>query len=41
MDLFNNYSTVLAQAAGNSYFAKCGFVACNNDDSVNGKILVM
>lgn len=41
MDLFNNYSTVLAQAAASSYFAKCGFVACNNDDSMNGKILVM
>lgn len=40
MDLYQDYLEVLLSFPENSYFAKAGFVACNNDESVNGNVLI-
>ena len=40
MDLFSRYNDVISRTESNTYFDKCGFVACNNLDSVNGNVLI-
>ena len=40
MDLYQDYLEVLLSFPGNSYFAKAGFVFCDNDESVNGNVLI-
>ena len=40
MDLYQDYLEAISSFPENSYFAKAGFVACNNDESVNGNILI-
>lgn len=40
MDLYQNYLETISSFPENSYFAKTGFVACNNDESVNGNVLI-
>lgn len=40
MDLFPLYKEVIGRAENNSYFDKCGFVACNNLASVCGNVLI-
>lgn len=40
MDLFAKYNEVISKAGENTYFGKCGFVACDNDDAVCGKTLI-
>lgn len=41
MDLYSKYLSVVSKAEENSYFAKCGFVACNNTDDVNGNTMLI
>ena len=40
MDLYQDYLETISSFPENSYFAKAGFVACNNDESVNGNVLI-
>lgn len=41
MDLFSRYAAVISKADADSYFAKCGFVACNNGNEVFGNGLIV
>ena len=40
MDLYQNYLEAISQFHAWSYFAKTGFVACDNDDAVCGHVLI-
>ena len=40
MDLYQNYLETISQFHAWSYFAKTGFVACDNDDAVCGHVLI-
>ena len=40
MDLYQDYLEVFSQFHAWSYFAKTGFVACDNDDAVCGHVLI-
>lgn len=40
MDLFSKYQNAISKANENSYFSKCGYVACNNTEEVEGNTMI-
>ena len=40
MDLFQDYQETISSFPANSYFAKAGFVSCDNDDAVIENVLI-